>query len=295
MMKVFAFFVLFAAAVLAQSFNNQDPEDAPLCLVEYQSPLDQSFYEFLMGWENATDQNGNIWFFTVCDLEISSPCSSLDTLNETVNVCQQINGQLYNKGTFDTEIFSDSANGAGQGFEVMFGVESDTPVKTLLQFVCSYDTPDSVSVNVVDDTLTIITYNSALACPISDDYSSDYGSINPFFFIIRHLSLALIAIGCVCCCCAIRMRRRRVQQQTKDIAMKQFSNVAFQPIPQTNATFRQAPNPNVAQPQFVYYYPSQQNGAVPTQPQVFVNKMQESSDEKIARDLQAQFDRESQV
>jgi len=92
--------------------------------------------------------------------------------------------------------------------------------------------------------------------------------------------------------------------------MKQFSSVAFQPIPQSknaikstaNVVPQQLPtyNPylNNQQPQFVYYYPSAQNGSAPQFP--FVHPQfqqpqqvkQESSDEKIARELQAQFDRE---
>jgi len=78
--------------------------------------------------------------------------------------------------------------------------------------------------------------------------------------------------------------------------MKQFSSVAFQPIPSTtSANVNQQPqnlNPYVAQPQFVYYYPSQ-NGTSPEFFSQYTQNDETQNDETIARNLQAQFNQES--
>jgi len=87
--------------------------------------------------------------------------------------------------------------------------------------------------------------------------------------------------------------------------MRQFSNVAFQPIPYTNPVRQPtqgmmnghlpAYNPYVGQPQqFVYYIPAPQGqpAVVPLQSFGETTNQINESDEKFAKELQAQYDRE---
>jgi len=267
---------------------------------------DGSYYSLQGGWYNGTDQNGHVWYFSTCtNNEVPSLCLPTKE-GEYVSVCQEIKGITYPKGTFASMQFSDSPYGSDQGVEIMYGVES---IKTVVELVCAdADTQDSITVKVVDDSTTVITFNSQDNCPMTVEIldmdepqiqSNEEertivipGAFVYFFFLCTSLL-------CVCCCCTCIMRRRRCQQR-KDIQMKQFSSVAFQPIPantaRTTATAPQANlNPYVAQPQFVYYYPSQ-NGNVQefpfapyTQPAV---ELETQNDEVMARNLQAQFDQE---
>jgi len=298
------------------------------CWSEFSS-TDGQLYEVNAGWLNGTDQDGNLWFFRICDfyddeatvggaasdVDEINPCGSLDTPTESVTVCQSKQGQLYVKGTDDTVRYSDSPNGSGAGFEIMYGVETATPaIKTLIELNCDYEQDGVVNVTNIDDSFTIITYTGYQCCPIQMIDGSDDAPIfeprqNFAPIAMFYLMVLCSAFFFVCCCCTCLVRRRRCQQQ-KAVAMKQFSNVAFQPIPHSNNTVKSTAtvtpqnvptyNPYLnQQPQFVYYYPSAQNGSTTQfpfvhpqfqQPQQQVK--QENSDEKIARELQAQFDRE---
>jgi hypothetical protein len=299
----------------------------------YFSATDGSFYEVNAGWLTGADQDGNNWFFRICDFDeqVNSdgdvtiysvsggefdPCGILDTDTEAATVCQQTKAGLILKGTDDTVRYSDSPNGEDQGYEIMYGVETATPaIKTLIQLNCDYNQDGVVNITNIDDTFTIISYTGYQCCPQArvgtDSFEPTQVSTNFAPIALFYIMILCSAFFFICCCCTCLVRRRRSQQQ-KAIAMKQFSSVAFQPIPQSNnaikSTATVAPqqlptyNPylNNQQPQFVYYYPSAQNGSAPQfpfvhpqfqqqqQPQV----KQENSDEKIARELQAQFDRE---
>jgi len=270
------------------------------------------FGENNQGWINGSDSKGNVWSFQVCQYYAVNSEEDSDSYNpcptgSSVCVAQSEDGQVLNRGSTATAMFNDLPNGA-EGFEVMFGSSDDEEVKTVIDFVCS-------SVNYVplitsiqsDDKFTTITVNSTDACQSTEvwyvdaDYESNTVRIDGGFLFFALVFL----VGAVCslCCCCCLARRRRVQRN-KDIAMKQFSNIAFQPIPSVNrgnvtGVHQQttvplpAYNPYLVQqqPQFVYYYPHQQQQVVP--PVVPLQTV--DNDEKLAKQLQAQFDREAQV
>jgi len=282
-------------------------------------------------WMNVTDAAGNEWFFHIstCNVLVSnaSPCPSESS------VCVSVDGGAYvNRGTTSSVLLSDSPYGADEGVEMVYGSDdlcstSKSSIKTAIELVCSGDSVPVVSIQTSEDCFTVITVNTSMACPSayldSLEYSSEYIHTYPLEVHSYRVSFgALLFMGTIftclamCCCCFIRKRRC---QQRKDIAMKQFSNVAFQPIPattqiKTTTSSTGAPqqqplpsyNPYLQQQQpqqFVYYYPSQSQSQNQVPLQTFqpvvsvpdINKQHASSDEKFARDLQAQFDRESNV
>jgi len=263
------------------------------------------------GWMNATDTKGNVWSFQVCqyyainsdDVDNSyNPCPT----GSSVCVAQSEDGQILNRGSASTAKFNDLPNEA-EGFEVMFGSSDDDEVKTVIDFVCSAEDYVPVITSIQsDDKFTTITVNSTEACQTEiwygddGDYESNTVRIDGGFLFFA--LVFLVGACCSLCCCCCLARRRRVQRN-KDIAMKQFSNIAFQPIPSANkgnvtGVHQQtvplpAYNPYlVQQPQFVYYYPHQQQQQV--QPPIVPLQVVDN-DEKLAKELQAQFDREAQV
>lgn len=250
------------------------------------------------GWMNATDENGNTWFFSSCPIDITEFSPSQDT---TVAVWMKTaDGELYNRGDIAMTTYNLSPFGENQGLEAVTGtVLNETAYKTVIEYVCDNGMTDNVtSVEIKSDTYTVITVVDPKFCPISDaewDDDDDYENNNGghYYHRRRHgfFSVTFIAVfivsfftTCVCCCC---IRRRKCRQQARAAQMKQFSNVAFQPIPAHNPVEipltqpTPAFNPYLQNQQFMYYYPAQPQTAP-----------QGKSDEQIARELQAQFDRE---
>jgi len=282
-------------------------------------------------WLNATDNEGNVWYLNLCpdqdeEIDYPSPCPS----GVSVCVLNATTGVITEKGSTNSQLLADSPFGSSMGVEATFGGEdaAGNAYKTVIEYVClieaqdliasasSEDTtttdyemaPVYVSVNVMDSTYTVITVNTTQACGQpdmvmdgnmdiaewdDDDYDNDFNwylPFNPLFCIVFAVSFLAT---CICCCCCVRRRRC---QMKKAVAMKQFSNVAFQPIPQTQAKapvqqqqFAPAFNPYIAQPQFVYYYPAQ-GQFVPPQTQLDEQIM---ADEKYAQELQAEFMRQN--
>jgi len=296
----------------------------------YPTQDDTAYYIYESTWLNTTDSNGNIWFFqsgcfgftdfTPCP-ENSPACVLFSGSSEPVSAAIQTPEDGY----------SYTAN----GLEFVFSSETScysnsvgekTTMKTTLDFNCD-PLNDNITFSVsFEGCFTVITVNSSSFCPISSmDESGDYPSYADFgsenSIAIQYVGFAFFSIGiillfsigflisvCLCCCCMVRRRRQKKMQ----VAMRQFSNVAFQPIPNSKATRQPTPisnhvpqgplpayNPYLGQPQqFVYYYPAQvpqgQPSMVPLQNFGDSNKINDS-DEKFAKELQAQYDRENQV
>jgi hypothetical protein len=313
MRSVFIFATLLAVAFSTSCYYGSTSED---------------FYDLSKvgsdNWITGTDNNNNVWNINVC-VEIEEVSeekfmkrdnfkrAEIPTCPMNSSVCVQKDEVLFNMGTDSTAIFSDSPNGASSGVEVIYSAEGDcttqdgnaASIKTIVEYNCAYNEEETVSI-VTDGCFTTINVNSPYACPQNYNWDDDNTVYihTPFF---AFFGLVLMAVACTCLCCCCCMRRKRIQK--RNIAMRQFSNVAFQPIPasQMKSTVQQpqtvqqnlpAYNPYV-QPQFLYYYPSQQQQVQQTpiqfqQPQM-VELEQMNDDEKLAKQLQAQFDRESQV
>jgi len=288
----------------------------------YFSEDGSSSFTVQRGWMNLTDTKQNTWFINPCiaDGSESSPCPY------NSGVCVQYFGSdnTVSTGELNDYLFSAIEN----GIEYDFGSETSclvTPqcmgceplkMKTSLLLNCdpqAYMAP--VSSIDSDGCYTMIMLNSSSFCApvyLDGDMPSNIANehrvvyINlPFLLLITCGSLISI---CVCCCCAIRRRRCRRQRQQ---AMQNISNQAFRAIPNQQTFLKQAQQPvaqsnNVIpafnpfmmpQQQFVYYYPSQQQVAnqqasiVQPTPQVQLD----DEDEKMAIELQAQFDNESRV
>jgi len=288
MMKVL---VVLVALVYAAAGNYQDD-------CQYIS-TDGEVYSlnYFGGWINKTATNGDQWFINPCPSFIwdTQPCP------QDASVCvTSSQGVTSIRGLKNSSLISDAAVGT-QGVEVMYSspdvCSSGVNYKTVIEFVC-VQSDDSWT--IVDDNLCTVTHTiqSSDACPISHVYldgdmpssyvviEAEHAAFQMFFILI-----ALISCCCLMCCCCLRRRRC---QKAKAIQMQQFSNVAFQPIPSAQQSLKateMAPsyNPYVAQPQYFYYYPTQQemHEAVPLDTI--------SSDEKMAKELQAQFNQEAQM
>jgi len=284
----------------------------------YSSNSEDSFewYQFQMlgsdnqGWLNGTDANGDVWNFRICDQD------QFDTDNENPcpddsSVCVLSNGKTQTRGSTASVQFSDTPYPDTFGFEVIFGAEIDNQdYKTVIEFVCGWGLPEPIVSIQLDGTYTTIIVNTTYACPESSDVTDPRVEMQVDFAFLFFSLLMLFGLVCSLCCCCCLVRRRRCQRN-KDIAMKQFSNVAFQPIPSalttqstTTSSIQQhtvplpAYNPYLIHPQqqqqFVYYYPSQ-NQQVATTTINTPPTVQLDDDEKLAKQLQAQFDQEVQV
>jgi len=286
---------------------------------------DDGYYLYDSTFLNTTDSNGNMWFFQNGCFEYTetSPCPT----NSPVCVILAGSSEPVSAATQTPE---DSYSYTENGLEFIFSSETScysetigekAVMKTTLDFNCDPLIGGTVLSIVFDGCFAIITANSSSYCEITDvadgedfpQYSSDLSSpvvtvvtTGPIFFSFGVTILfffGFLLSVCLCCCCVVR-RRRQLKMQA---AARQFSNVAFQPIPYSNpirqpisATNGNVPtyNPYLGQPQIVYYYPTQaqaqaQPQLVPLQP--IGDNIQEDSDEKFAKELQAQFDREGQV
>jgi len=271
------------------------------------------WYQFVMlgsdnnGWLNGTDSTGAVWYFRICDQDYDNEWTPCPTDS---SVCVSSNGQTQNRGSTASVQFSDTPYPETYGFEVIFGAQEDKQdYKTVIEFVCGWGLPEPVVTFQLDDTYTTIIVNTTDACPETIDVTNPTAEIRVDVGFLFFSLLMLVGLVCSLCCCCCLVRRRRCQRN-KDIAMKQFSNVAFQPIPSgrtqaTSTTIQQhtvplpAYNPYLIHPQqqqqqFVYYYPSQ-NQQQQVQVPSTSSTVHVDDDERLAKQLQAQFDQESQV
>jgi len=225
-------------------------------------------------------------------------------------------------GLSNMTLWGDSPSGYNKGVEVIFGsltrcsdtVESSY-LKTVIEFVCTQDIEPVYSFEF-DECLTTIYVNSSSACP-SMDTDTDGSAYNDdddddeddkedvlteevgiqFSSFHLRMSIGFIILMTLSCCVCIRCCIRRRQLKLRAIASRQFSSVAFQPIPSsqitTSASATSVPmyNPYI-QPAHYYYYDNNQDG-LSAHPQVSLDV--DSSDEAVARALQAQFDHENDM
>jgi len=313
--KIIALVALFVSFSLGQYVYQ------PVC--QYESGTNDLF-NMNLSWDNVTDESGNVWFFNGCPSSASyyeSECSN-DAL-----VCVIFKGaeKTITAGLIENSLYSDINY---QGVDITAGSNTACVgidarnMKTSLEYFCDPELDETVTTVETDGCYTVITINSSYVCgqqmsndvvydgymPEPSDVEDSVTYININFMFL--LSLGLFLFASVCCCCCVARKRRC--QQKKLAAMKQFSNVAFQPIPhstqpvkqmvvqQQPQPFAQVPsyNPYIQSQQYVYYYPMQQmNVPTPVALDVNVNshQEQEDADEKLAKDLQAEFDRESRV
>jgi len=280
-------------------------------------------------WINLTDTKQNTWFINPCPLDFdiyNSPCPS------NSGVCVRFHGadELTSVGSTKDCLFSYLPNGIEYDFavdtpcltpKIMEAMEQQT-MKTSVIFNCDPNSYLPFYFAQTDGCYTLITVNSSDYCvegnnvqldgdmpPLVEEHRVIHISI-PFLFL---LSIGLLLSVCMCCCCAIRRRRCQIRKQQ---AMSHISNIAFQPIP--NSQMNRYPGPQVApsstpqqpqgsvqiplpaynpymiqpQQQFVYYYPSQQAPATQQQHQ---QVQLDDADEKMAMELQSQFDREARM
>jgi len=299
--------VVILLSLIALNSATKEDTSRSFDTCDYYGLNDGQFYTFKAlgnnGWLNSTDSTGKLWFFQVCSYGGSDDV--VDPCGVGSSVCI-VGDETKNMGSSSTAKFSDTPYTETDGFEVMYGNVDDDSVKTVIDIVCSYEAFDPIITIESDGSFTTITVNTTYGChqdmvDYTDEmYDYDSGvviNVGGFFFFVL-----MVVVGLVCslCCCCCLMRRRRCQRN-KDIAMKQFSNVAFQPIPSGRGVQQMAPqqpipayNPYLVQqqstqPQFVYYYPSQPTNQPPVVP-LQVNST--NDDEKLAKQLQAQFDRE---
>lgn len=241
---------------------------------------------------NLTDVAGNVWFVDPCPGgENRLPCPK----GSSVCMYNNVTGKVSDRGNSSTVIFADSQNG---GIEATYSSPEscgDGEYKTFVNFVCTSQ------LIIEDGCLTNIYIVMSEMCPAYNDGSDggmpweDNESYVHADLTLPFLVLLCIPACCLClCCCCIRKRRC---QRARQIQMQQMHSAAFQPIPSSsqpknNAT---APfNPYIAQPQYFYYYPNQ-NQQEMTEMVPLENIVVESEDEKLAKQLQAQYDREAQM
>jgi len=289
-------FIGFVCAVSSQRFESNT------CV--YYSSNNDVYYGLanFNGWINYTTTAGDVWYVNPCpDFSYySSPCP------EGSSICLISNGVLSIRGLVNGSVFSDSVEGSSKGVEIMEATNEpctkeadDGNYKTVVEFICESE-QDHWTV-IVEECVVTLNIHTSNACPLItydgpgfEDHPVERVVVIPWLFMLLS---ALAFIACMCCCCCASRRRRC--QQAKKIQMQQFSNVAFQPIPSTQQSKTVSStlpsfNPYVAQPQYFYYYPTQQAQA--QQPIVPLESMSvASSDEIMAKELQAQYDRESQV
>jgi len=259
------------------------------------------------GWLNFTDGDST-WFINPCPQSVEFAVDD--------NVCAQIDGATLCKvlgdgkvsvrGQDNSSLWSDYTS---SGVEVMYSSEeacyidplnaASSNYKTAIDFVCDVQNEMLASASIDNKadqcSLTTITIQTYYACPVIYEDSAHfeietYDATVSFGFFVPIIAFIVALFVCCCCCCA---RRRRCRQQR--ICQQQFSNLAFQPVPSSTQATRPAVNgasfnPYVPQPQYYYYYPTQQtvHQQVPLE-----NMPVATSDENMARQLQAQYDREA--
>jgi len=283
--------------------------------------------------ETVIGHNTNsTWYWTVCgnlsEIAVCPPSSA---------ICFVENGKASNWGNASTvqisakELHPDGVTLAFAGEMCSYGILRSAS----LHFHCDWNavTPKVTTMNKYTCNVDF-TIASIYACDTTVDSENGSHLVMAPFLVVFFISFMTFAC-CICLCACCRRRIHRKQQQKRELEMIQYSNVAFQPIPQeeqkeeTKKTVRQSPPapgrlphpvpvqhipayyPPVSQlpvqpvqlqpPQFFLYpsvqHPVQFQPASFTQPAtntVAKREEQVTDDEKLARELQAQFDREAQ-
>jgi len=255
-----------------------------------------------------TDEEGNEWLFNVCG-DLSNLKVDYCPKDSVVCMRSKLGGVAVNAGKRAS--WSDFVN-KSRGVEIVYGegdmCDGSIPRKTIFDFVCPTvrssrssrrNSPISVTeVKEMDKCSTLIKVSSHFACPVAthggpiiEDRERVHSKL---MFMIPLFTLSMCCLF-MCACCA---RRRRLSKMKKmqEQEMVQYANLAFQ---QSNTPFKQEPyvlqmptnqQPMQFMPQY-YVYPSVQ---VPHQqsPASLEKETLLAGDEQLAKELQAQYDRE---
>jgi len=217
------------------------------------------------------DSDGDEWLFNVC-----GDLSELDVANcpKNASICKRTNNVGLNAGKRaewsrlpTSEI----------GVEITYGdgdiCSGETKLKTTIEFVCEKGPHVVVrDLKHVDECYSIITVASSEACA-KQQVQPHVMKLDstPLLYVLMFglLTLSILCV-CICACCARGRRNKYLKKMKEENEMIQFSNVAFDQIPQNphnNISFErmepQAPNfPTelpmhyLQAPQF-YLYPMQ--------------------------------------
>lgn len=262
-------------------------------------------------WIAAKDADGATWYYSLnVDTTLESPCPSGSSVcadfgsNGVVDKgitssCLDLDSDV---AEFGFALSYSSANGKfNTRVELVFDENATTPfmqVKTVSKSfvvitmfsdaVVPVSTSDNNGLMELGKDPTVTITNTTI--DIGSISFTDHASVHVMIFTV---GVFVIAFTCLCCA----FRRLRSYQQ-KQHAMRQFSNIAFQPIPQSRiAVHKPAPvapsfapsfNPYVNNSQFLYYYPNRTQVAQAV-PDRFVSQ-QEFEDQQMAIRLQAEFD-----
>jgi len=269
---------------------------------------DGSRYDFsYLNYGNSiqvTDDNNNVWNLNLCPRDDVESCGQLNN-----TICEVIGSTEVIRGMTSSASYSDSPNGADQGVEIIYASDE---FKTVVELVCN-PTLEESNVNIqTSDNMATITIESYEVCPLSynddeddddnedmmsgedshedddEDDQSNFHTKKKFHSVLMFpLVAGLIIFCCACCCCLVR--RKRCQQ--RQCQAKNFSNEAFQPIPQSASAPSQSPNASsvyLNQQSPVFYYNPTSQSWVP----VPLDTDQVQEDERLARQIQAQLNME---
>jgi len=248
------------------------------------------------------EENGDEWLFNVCDNLsnlIVSNCS------KDAVVCKRTkNGVVSNAGKrADWNKLDDLRIGV----EVTYGegdVCGNSKLKTTFEFQCSAADKKLVvqSIKHVDNCYTVITIRSQQACfkPSVTTYATvepGYSTVTEtrFFFSPFLFTMILGLFLCVClfcCACCARRRKQRLHRIQMEHEMSQFPVTSFQ-IPQSPPPY----SVQFAEPQAPQYYlfPAVQAPIVQSPASLEEREGLLSADEKLARELQAQYNQEANM
>jgi hypothetical protein len=247
------------------------------------------------------EANGDEWLFNVCD-NLSSLMFS--NCSKDAVVCKRTKeGLVSNAGKrADWNKLDDSRIGV----EVTYGegdVCGNSRLKTTFEFQCSAADKKLVvqSIKHVDGCYTVITIRSQQACikPSVTTFatiSPGHATIETRFFFSPFLFTMLLGLFlCVClfcCACCSRRRRQRLHQIHMEHEMSQFPVTTFQ-VPQNPPAY----SAQFVEPQAPQYYlfPTVQSPVVQSPAALEEREGLLSADEKLARELQAQFNQEANM
>jgi len=272
-------------------------------------------------WSNSNYQFGYNMFFNNTEEWIFNVCDSVDGIpNNFVGgsytcapdsiACFQYVGYELNPwisaGKAQNPVFSKSIYGSDKGVGVTYSNGdfcSFTTRTVRFEFVCStYDYPTITNIEHLD-CYDILTVNTSYACP-SIASAPDIPEpsitveINPVYphessrFKLR--LVVVIVVGLVilmsCICCLFRCIRRQHRMNNQK-AFELTNTFTYQPVPQENSMQPQHYPVQYVQhpiqvPQYVFYQPPAPKPAIESRDAQII------SDEQLAKQLQAQLNRE---
>jgi len=278
---------------------------------------------------SVQDDQGNSFYFNLCgDLSLEDEASKGCDPNAAVCVMTSF-GAFINAGRPSEEwVVGEDNNNVSitytNGDSCLVG-DVSSPYQTLMQLYCA---DDDTEFNVTDVTYencqVSINAVSKYACPQVGRRSHRRGGAG---FLVVLIPAACCCVSCLCLAACCRRRRRMCRQRKTELATYQAvpqevpqpvaqvhvqaQPVAQQSVPQYPVSIQAPQVPMSYQPYVVpvqyqfqpqyfqppsYFYPQQVTPVAPLEQandtHIAVRENQVTDDEKIARELQAQFDRE---